>query len=117
MARRLLAPLLAALIAPLVVSCASLAPSKGWTGHRIDEVIAKKGQPTTIEETEGGDRLFVWEFQHDYPLDTWVSVPTGNPDVWSFTHKFVTKTSFVVAPDGTIVSWIPTDAGEIPPPK
>ena len=52
-----------AVVAALLLSCASTKAEQKWEGRKIDEAIAEYGPPTRVTQS-GTTKLYVWEFRH-----------------------------------------------------
>jgi len=89
-----------------LAGCASMTTTENWAGRKIDDAIAKFGTPSRITPGVNGQQTYVWLLHHSgttiiNSIDpaTGLSVPRMIP------HDAIKTWMFVVAPDGTIVSW------------
>lgn len=103
MQRSLIAVALAlALVAPLV-GCASAKPTD-WTGHHIDEVIAKFGPAKRIVP-QGDRKMYVWEVERRMAAPPTVDPATGRSTPSAPAVAYTSVRTFYVGPDGIIISF------------
>jgi hypothetical protein len=98
-----------AAVALLAGSCASAPtnePKKDeWTGHKIDEAIAKLGTPSEVTPGENGEKRYVWFLHRSMPFQRVTYGPTGNPIYTTQYRDSVHTYMFAVDASGTITSW------------
>ncbi len=103
MQRSLIAGVLVlALVAPLV-GCASTKPTD-WTGHHIDEVIAKLG-PAKRVMPQGENTVYVWEVERRMASPPTIDPVTGRPTPSAPAVAYTSVRTFYVGPDGIIISF------------
>lgn len=94
-----------AAVALLAVSCASMTQKQEWTGHKIDEAVAKLGTPSRVTPSEGGEKTYVWMIHRSVPDQRTGFDASGAPRTYTGSHDSVHIWTFVVNADGVITSW------------
>ena len=86
----------------MAAGCASTKTTQ-WTGHRIDEVIAKLGPPDCTGPVPPGAVMtrYVWVRRIDAPPDANPLLLSRAPD-----KSKIETWIFLVSPDGVIVDWV-----------
>ncbi len=95
----------AAVVALLALSCASMTRNEEWKGRKIDEAVARLGTPSHVTEGEGGQKTYVWMIHRSVPDQRTSFDPNGVPRTYTGAHDSVHIWTFVVGPDGIITSW------------
>ncbi|HPW54999.1 MAG: hypothetical protein KA072_08245 [Thermoanaerobaculaceae bacterium] len=94
--------LVLALVVPLV-GCASAKPTD-WTGHHIDEVIAKLGPAKRIVP-QGENKMYVWEVERRMAAPPTIDPATGRTTPSPPAVAYTSVRSFYVGRDGIIISY------------
>ncbi len=98
-----------AAVALIAGSCASTAtnePKKDvWTGHKVDEAIAKFGTPSTVTPGDNGAKTYVWLLHRSMPFQRVTYDSMGNPIYSTQYRDSVHSYMFSVDATGTITSW------------
>ncbi len=98
-----------AVIVLLAGSCASTSPKApkkdAWTGHKIDEAIAKLGTPSEVTPGEDGEKRYVWLLHRSMPFQRITYDLMGNPMYGTQYRDSVHTYMFSVDASGTITSW------------
>lgn len=95
----------AAALALVIGSCASMTKSEEWTGHKIDEVIAKYGQASSIVPGENGQKTYMWILHRSVPVVTETFNSQGAPVSGTTYRDSVRTKTFSVDASGIITSW------------
>lgn len=103
MQRNPIAVVLVLALAVHLVGCASARPTD-WTGHHIDEVIARFGPAKRIVE-QGDGKVYVWEVERRMASPPTIDPATGRPSPSAPAVAYTAMRSFLVGPDGVIVSF------------
>lgn len=98
--------MLALLVGSVVLQlggCASARPTD-WTGHHIDEVIAKFGPARRVVE-QGEKKMYVWEVERRMAAPPTIDPATGRPSPSAPAVAYTAVRSFLVGPDGIVISY------------
>ena len=76
-----------------------------WTGHKIDEAIAKLGTPSEVTPGDNGEKRYVWLLHRSMPFQRVTYGPTGDPMYSTQYRDSVHTYMFSVDASGTITSW------------
>ena len=91
---------LAALVGIVIAAgCASTS----WTGHKVDELIAKIGPPRHVEEQADGRRVLTWTRVRTMNKPPVFDEHQGRVVTDTGTYTYSETTTCLVEPDGTIV--------------
>ncbi len=94
-----------AVLALVAGSCASMTKNEEWTGHKIDEVIAKYGKPSSVLPGENGQKTYTWTLHRSVPVQTQTFNSQGAPMSGTTYRDSVRTKTFSVDASGVITSW------------